>query len=113
MPSKTPATGGNSTGLGTLAKILVICVLTSSWSNISDDEQMAIFARKFIEDVDTRSKEKGVFYPWRYLNYAAAFQGPMAGLAEGTIERLRDVSGKFDPDEAFQTLVPRGFKLFG
>jgi hypothetical protein len=57
MPSKTSATGGNSTELGTPTKVLVVCVLTSSWSDISDEEQMGIFARKFIEDVDARSKE--------------------------------------------------------
>jgi hypothetical protein len=62
MPSKTSATGGNSTELGTPTKVLVVCVLTSSWSDISDEEQMGIFARKFIEDVDARSKEKGIFY---------------------------------------------------
>jgi hypothetical protein len=112
MPSKTSATGGNSTGLGTPAKVLVVCVLTSSWSSISDDEQMGISARKFIENVDARSKGKGFFYPWKYLNYAAGFQDPMAGLAEGMIERLRAVSGRFDPEGTFQTLVPGGFKLF-
>jgi hypothetical protein len=63
MPSKTSATGGNSTWLGTPTKFLLVCVLISTWSDISDDEQMGIFARKFIEDVDARSKEKGVFYP--------------------------------------------------
>jgi hypothetical protein len=43
-----------------------------------------------------------VFYPLEYLNYAAAFQDPIAGLAEGTIERLRDVSAKLDPEGPFQ-----------
>jgi hypothetical protein len=51
--------------------------------------------------VDSTSKEMGVWYPWKYLNYAAAFQDPIAGVRE----RLRDVSGKFDPEGAFQTLV--------
>jgi hypothetical protein len=112
MPPKTSTTGGNSTRLGTPAKLLAVCVVASSWSDISDDEQMGIFARKFIEDVDARSKEKGVFYPWKYPNYAAMFQDPMVGLADGTIERFRDVSGKFDPEGAFQTLVLAVFKPF-
>jgi len=113
MPSKAAAAGGNCTGLGSPTKSLIVCVLTSSWTDISGDEQMKASSQKFIEDVDARSREAGLFYPFKYLNYAAAFQDPIEGFAAGTKEILQLASKKYDPEGIFQTLVPGGFKLFG
>lgn len=52
-------------------------------------------------------------HPFQYLNYAAPFQDPLASYGVKNLQRLREVSKKYDPDQVFQRLVPGGFKLTG
>lgn len=48
--------------------------------------------------------------PWVYMNYADKRQQP---LATENVQRLRDVAGKYDPQEVFQKLCPGGWKISG
>ena len=49
--------------------------------------------------------------PFKYMNYAAPFQDPLASYGEMGLQWLRQVSKKYDPDQVFQDLVPGGFGL--
>lgn len=54
---------------------------------------------------------EGGLLEWRYLNYADPSQDPMASYGEENLKLLREVAGKYDPEEVFQKLCPGGFKI--
>ena len=68
-------------------------------------------AQKLIADIDAATKERGVFNKFKYLNYAANWQRPMEGYGEESVQRLKAVSAKYDPEGLFQKNVPGGFKV--
>ena len=48
-----------------------------------------------------------------YLNYATDFQDSISSYGQVNVQKLRDASRKYDPDQVFQKLVPGGFKIPG
>ncbi|SPQ21596.1 3e209b66-f234-474a-9bba-7620827d6fc6 [Thermothielavioides terrestris] len=48
---------------------------------------------------------------WEYLNYADGSQDPLASYGAENVKRLKEVSLRYDPEQAFQRLCPGGFKL--
>ncbi|KAM0133448.1 hypothetical protein ACHAP3_005974 [Botrytis cinerea] len=111
ITAKSAAAGGNSTGLDTSQGSLVICVLTYSWDDASDDTRMDETAKKFIEEVDELSKSAGLFNRYKYVNYSAGYQNPIIGYGDEMKMSLQKVSKKYDPEGFFQIGVPGGFKI--
>ncbi|KAI9648500.1 hypothetical protein NHQ30_003135 [Ciborinia camelliae] len=111
ITTKSAAQGGNSTGLDTSQCSLVLCILTYSWGDASDDARMDETAKKFIEEVDESSKSAGLFNRYKYVNYSAGYQNPISGYGDEIKSSLQAVSKKYDPEGFFQTGVPGGFKL--
>lgn len=62
--------------------------------------------------IEGLTKEEGVFHPYKYLNFAASFQDPLASYGGIELRRMKKVARKYDPTGVFQTQVPGGFKLF-
>lgn len=111
ITAKSAAAGGNSTGLDTSQGSLVICVLTYSWDDASDDTRMDEMAKNFIEEVDELSKIEGLFNRYKYVNYSAGYQNPIIGYGDEMKMSLQKVSKKYDPEGFFQIGVPGGFKI--
>lgn len=65
-----------------------------------------------IEDIDAEAIQRGQAVPYKYLDYAWDFQDPIGSYGGGNVEKLKEVSKKFDPKGLFQKGVPGGFKLF-
>ncbi|PQE08956.1 oxidoreductase FAD-binding protein [Rutstroemia sp. NJR-2017a WRK4] len=112
VTSKSAANGGNSTGLDTSGGSLVLCVLTYSWEDASDDEAMNGAAKLFIEEVDRLSSDAGLFNRYKYVNYSAGYQDPISGYGDEMKAKLQAISKKYDPEGFFQMNVPGGFKIF-
>ena len=87
-------------------------MLGSSWTEAADDGLVNETASKFIADVETLAREKGVYHRFVYLDYADKTQNPIDGYGEANKQRLQAVSKKYDPQGLFQKGVPGGFKLF-
>lgn len=111
ITAKSVAYGGNSTGLDTSQGSLVLCILTYSWEDKSDDVRMDETAKRFIEEVDKSSKSAGLFNRYKYVNYSAGYQDPISGYGDEIKSSLQAVSKKYDPEGFFQTGVPGGFKI--
>jgi hypothetical protein len=62
--------------------------------------------------IERLTKEEGTFHKYKYLNFAASFQEPLASYGADELEKLKTVAKKYDPRGVFQTQVPGGFKLF-
>ena len=110
--SRSFASGGNALGLDPDDGNLVLIFLDISWKKSTDDEIMKKQARSFLKQVETLAADSGMLHRWKYLNYAAQWQDPIAGYGHESREKLRDVTRKYDPHGVFQTQVPGGYKLF-
>ena len=109
---KAEARGGNSLGLDPTGPPLVLCLLSVSWSDASDDNIVVRTGKQLFKDIKTVAVSRGLFNKFEYLNYAASYQDPIAGFGQASKANLQAVSRKFDPTGFFQTTVPGGFKLF-
>ena len=103
---------GNSLGLDPSEGPLVLCLLSITWNLPQDDQLVNNVAKGLLLGIEVATKTSGHFKSYKYLNYAANFQNPIASYGQGSVANLRQVSKKYDPTGLFQTSVPGGFKLF-
>lgn len=108
-----PVTNGtNSLGLPPGEKDLVLSVLTAAYANADDDDVVQRGMQAIVDEHNRLTREKGLFIPFQYLNYADKSQDPIGGYGDDIKARLQAVSRRYDPHGLFQTGVPGGFKLF-
>ena len=112
ITSKSLTTGGNVLGLENANEPLVLVLLTTQWSDATDDVRVNAMAKAFFTGLDAEAQGRNLTNSWTYLNYAAAFQDPIGGYGAVNKAKLQKVSRKYDPRGLFQTGVPGGFKLF-
>jgi hypothetical protein len=67
--------------------------------------------QEWIDAVDAYADELGSGWGWRYLNYAALNQNPIASFGPASVELLQAASAKYDPHQVFQNLRKSGFKI--
>jgi hypothetical protein len=111
ISSKSAPQSGNVLGIDPAEGALVLCLLSASWIDPADDDLINTVGKRLIEQVDTASKARGVYHPFKYLNYAAQWQDPIGGYGEANMKKLCAASKKYDPLRIFQKAVPGGFKL--
>lgn len=102
----------NSMGVTTGGEPQMLVLLHFHWKDTEDDERMYGAAESWLRSADREAEGRGGRNAWVYLNYAHEGQRPMHGYGKGGLERLRAVSGKFDPSGFFQRCVRGGFKLW-
>jgi len=71
-----------------------------------------IMARSIISRSNTTAHAQDLGHPFIYQNYAAAEQPVFQSYGSNNLERLRDISRKYDPHRVWQVLQPGYFKLF-
>lgn len=103
--------GGDSLGLTAGQGPHTLLLLSYGWSNESDDVAIDQAAQDFINNVDSTTKQTGAYSTYKYLNYAANWQNPLAGYGEQSLANLVTVSRKYDPFQLFQRNCPGGFKV--
>ena len=102
---------GNSLGLDVSDNLVVLC-LSVTWSQVQDDEIINTVTQTLIDRIDKATTVAGLFHPFKFLNYAASFQDPIASYGLANKAQLKTVSKKYDPAGFFQKGIPGGFKLF-
>lgn len=103
--------GGDSLGITPADGNHVLVLLSYTWKNRTDDDRLYAAAQKLFADIDAASATAGVSSPFKYLNYAAAWQDPLAGYGTANLDRLKKVAETYDPNGVFQKQCPGGFKL--
>ncbi|PYH49332.1 FAD-binding oxidoreductase [Aspergillus saccharolyticus JOP 1030-1] len=101
----------NSLGLSDTSGSLMIVLLSASWTHEADDATVTEAGRSLISGVEDDAHAQNAYHPFKYLNYAAPWQSPIASYGDASVERLRRVSQAVDPERVFQQQVPGGFKL--
>lgn len=108
-----PVTNGtNSLGLEAGRKDEVVSVITAAYTYREDDEAVQTGMEDIIAKHEASLKERGLYIPYQYLNYADRSQHPIDSYGPEVKARLQAVSKKYDPHGVFQHQVPGGFKVF-
>ncbi|KAI9707823.1 MAG: hypothetical protein M1820_004428 [Bogoriella megaspora] len=111
ITSKSMPKGGNLLNLDPAEGPLMLCLLSASWSDSTDDALVTGVAAKVLADVEGTSKQFGVYHPFQYLGYAASTQDPLRGYGTENLRFMERVSKIYDRSQTFQYAVPGGFKL--
>ncbi|PWY81204.1 6-hydroxy-D-nicotine oxidase [Aspergillus eucalypticola CBS 122712] len=83
----------------------------ADWKNIQDEERVREAVRKIVDAAESAAKRTGVYLPYKYSNYAAWDQDPLASYGAENVRRLKEVARKYDPEAVFQTLQNGGWLL--
>ena len=67
--------------------------------------------RKIVDAAESAAKRTGVYLPYKYSNYAARDQDPLASYGDENVRRLKEVARKYDPEGVFQELQNGGWLL--
>ena len=81
------------------------------WTDKADDGDVEATARTMFENIEADARKLGEYDPFVYLNYASAWQDPIASYGKESVEYMRKVKAKVDPHGLFTTKVPGGFKI--
>ncbi|KAK8091904.1 FAD-binding domain-containing protein [Apiospora hydei] len=103
--------GGNVMGLDEEDGPLMICSFGWEWSHESDDGSVIAGIKAVLEQSVAAAKERGLYYPFKYMNYAAEDQDPVASYGVDNVEFLKKVRNMYDADGLFTELVPGWFKV--
>lgn len=103
--------GGNSLGLDPAGQPLFFMNFSGMWSNKADDALVLDALRKIYDESVRVAKERGLYSPYIYMNYATGSQDVIGSYGQVSRDMLRAVSRKYDPTGVFQRLQPGYFKL--
>jgi hypothetical protein len=109
---KSASLGGNSLGLDPADGPLVSILLLTYRKNKSDDEKILGTMKEVLEKLEKDASERETGIRFKYMNYAFSFQDPIASYGHVNRGKLREVSGRYDPEGLFQMGIPGEFKLF-
>lgn len=113
MVSHFSQAGGNALGISPSDAPLILMNVAIMWSSPSDDARIIAAATRIVDRSVAVAKAMGLDHRYIYQNYANLNQKVFAGYGETNLQRLREVSKKYDRDGVFQDLQPGYFKLNG
>jgi hypothetical protein len=76
-----------------------------------NEEKAYQIIKYWTNTVDSYTRELGVGWAWKYLNYAGREQNPLSTIGPNALKKLQVASRKYDPKGVFQTLRASGFKI--
>ncbi|RYP07013.1 hypothetical protein DL765_009282 [Monosporascus sp. GIB2] len=82
-----------------------------AWANQADDERVYAASAALVAVIEEAARTLGAYDPFLYLNYAAKWQDPIAAYGNASVQQLRELRTRVDPEGAFTHLVPGGFKI--
>jgi hypothetical protein len=83
-------------------------LILSFWKNKEDDDKIYSTFRGVIEPVNQDAMTRKTAVPYKYMNYAAPSQAPIASYDKENKAKLQATSKKYDPKGLFQRGVPGG-----
>lgn len=103
--------GSNSLGLSEEDGDLILINLTAMWADAANDDAINAVAKNLFDQGETAAQELGVYQRYKYLNFAAFWQDPIADYGPEANRELRATRTRYDPDGMFTKQVPGGHKL--
>ena len=81
------------------------------WDNEVDDDLARSVSIETTAQWDRLSKERGLHIPFLFLNDASRDQNPLATYGTSNLDKLKQISQSYDPNQIFQKLQNGGFLL--
>lgn len=103
--------GGNAMNIPPEDGPLFVVLINPCWTKVADDERIISSVEALVAEFRRLASEKGLLHRYIFTNYAYHKDDVMAGYGEESLQRMRSVSKKYDPEGLFQKGVPGGFKL--
>jgi hypothetical protein len=105
------AAGGNAMAIDPSDGPLFVVLLNPTWDSPEDDLRIHKGVEELLAKFKIGAKEKGLLHRYPFTNYAYNHEDALNGYGEESLESLRNVNAKYDPDGIFQKAVPGGFKI--
>ncbi|KAL2836742.1 hypothetical protein BJX68DRAFT_250339 [Aspergillus pseudodeflectus] len=103
--------GGNALGISPEDGPLFVFTLTPGHSNAADDARFEALNDEIMGKVISIAKERGLYHPFIYQNYAGQGQDVFAGYGAENRARLSEIQKRYDPEGVFWKLQPGYFKV--
>ena len=103
--------GGNPLGISNTNGTLLVVNMGFEWYNATDDGRVRGTAEAIMDQCSGLAKESGQFFDYIYQNYAISGQEVFKSYGESNLEKLKEISKRYDPGQVFQALEPGYFKL--
>jgi hypothetical protein len=88
----------------------VVNNLSLAWAHAADDEQVRLFAARFLQRYQVAARELGLYHPFVYVNYADKGQDVFSSYGERNKRRLIEIQRSVDPMGVFTSKgLWRGF----
>jgi hypothetical protein len=103
--------GGNVMGLDKVEKNAIMLLFNIAVRTADQEAVARPLLRSYGEQMQRFAASKNGLVDWQFMNYADAYQDPLASYGSENVERIRAAARKFDPQGIFQTRAPGGFKI--
>ena len=103
------ARGGNALGLQPVHQSWFHIDLL--WWDKKDDDKVSRAGHALMAQVVAEAKRLGVFLDYIFMNDASETQDVISSYGSANKKKLRDVSKRVDPQQAFQKLAAGAWKL--
>ena len=81
------------------------------WSNASIDSQIYRIVGEMGNAIEAAASKNGAALRFRFMNDANDRQNVLGTYGAASLERLRDIAGRYDPSELFQRFQNGGWLL--
>ncbi|KAL2811975.1 hypothetical protein BJX63DRAFT_422047 [Aspergillus granulosus] len=103
--------GGNPLGIHPDDGPLFLFSFTHGYSDSADELRFEKLNDEIMDKVITVAKERGLYHPFIYQNYAGPGQDVYAGYGAENRAKLAEIQRKYDPEGVFLKLQPGYFKV--
>ncbi|RVD86395.1 uncharacterized protein DFL_004674 [Arthrobotrys flagrans] len=110
---KKNSMGLEDTPAGQAGQTIMIISINLTWLLKSQDVLAAECVGKAFARLRQIAKQRGVYHPFKYMNYANGTQDVLGGYGAVSGDRLRQVKLEVDPTNDFGTLVKGRYKVPG
>lgn len=83
----------------------------SMWDNAADDDAAMKVDSEFMAKLEKAARKWNSMLPNQWMNNAAQDVDVIGSYGEDNVKKRRKVSEKYDPEQTFQNLCSRGYKL--
>ena len=98
-------------GLGEVTHDSVMILIMAEFDNVKLQQAAEGLMKDMLDQIEGLAGSLNAQTDWLYLNYSHATQNPLISYGRAAVEKLKEVSAKYDPTRVFQEMVPGGFKI--
>lgn len=103
--------GGNVMGLDKLDQNVIMLLFNIAVKTADQEVIARPILRSYGEQMQEFAAGKSGLISWQFMNYADAYQDPLASYGADNVEKIRAAARRVDPKGIFQTKAPGGFKV--